>query len=75
VGLEREIDYIVRNSQLGGPMSRGGTAVGDYNIVDINGEAVQGPEGLPKKRNKTAGMAHNPRQAKKRQLAQKKHMI
>ena len=56
-------------------MSRGGTAVGDYNIVDINGEAVQGSEGMPKKRNKTAGMAHNPRHAKKRQLAQKKHMV
>lgn len=63
VGLEREIDYIIRNSYLGSnsPL-RNGTAQplnpnGDYdpNIVNIqNGKDVTG--GLPnQKRHRTAG--------------------
>jgi len=56
VGLEREIDFIIRNSNLGGSPSRGGTAMngGDFNIVDINGQRSSGEHHLPKKRNKTA---------------------
>jgi len=71
VGLEREIDFIIRNSHLGNSPTRGGTAAngGDYieHIVDVNGEVVTGPQGLPRKRNKTAGH-HNPRAAKKKLL-------
>jgi hypothetical protein len=50
--------------------SRGGTAFnnGDYNIIDINGNKVSEEHHLPKKRNKTAGQAHNPRFAKKKAL-------
>ena len=57
VGLEREIDFIIRNSQLAGSPTRGGTALngGDYNIIDINGNKVSEEHQLPKKRNKTAG--------------------
>ena len=36
-------------------------------IVDVNGEIVTGPQGLPRKRNKTAGN-YNPRAAKKKQI-------
>lgn len=41
VGLEREIDFIIRNSHLGFSPQRQGTAApgGDY-CVDINGERV-----------------------------------
>ena len=70
IGLEREIDYIIRNSHVGGDIpSRGMTANGDPNIVDINSA---GGAFLPKKRNKTAGPSHNPRVGKKKALKNKK---
>ena len=73
IGLEREIDFIIRHSQLGTSPHRVGTANGDYNIVDINGDRVDGQtHEIPvKKRNKTAGYV-NPRHAKKKNLLAKK---
>jgi len=67
-GLEREIDFIIRNSNVGSSPKRGMTQGGDYafdnNIVDINGNRVIGKSHIPIKRNKTAGHG-NPRSKKK----------
>ena len=80
VGLEREIDYIIRHSQLGSSPLRQGTAPGghgDYgmsvNIKSTGG--VQGPNMLPPKRHRTAGVSHNPRAAKKKLLKQKREQM
>lgn len=75
VGLEREIEFIIRNSAIGNSPTRGMTAttggrIGEQ-IVDINGEQVgQTDYQLPPKRNKTAG--HGARKSKKRDLMNKK---
>lgn len=72
-GLEREIDFIIRNSNLGSSPKRGMTQGGDYefdNIVDINGNRVTSSgytNSIPMKRNKTAGHG-NPRSKKKQAL-------
>lgn len=71
IGLEREIDFIIRNSHVGDVPSRGMTANPDPSIVDINA----GQNFLPKKRNKTAGHSNNPRFAKKKALKNKKHSM
>ena len=73
-GLEREIEFIIRNSNIGNsPSNRGMTAEGQYdnNIVDINGNRVVGPNIIPVKRNKTAGHG-NPRSKKKQALFAKR---
>lgn len=70
VGLEREIDFIIRNSMLN-TMTRGQTAnAHNPNIVDINSGLAQ-DYNLPKKKSKTAGHG-NPRIAKKKALKKKR---
>lgn len=72
VGLEREIDFIIRHSAIGNNYpNRGMTANPDPTIIDING----GDNFLPKKRNKTAGHVNNPRFAKKKALKNKKNSL
>ena len=74
VGLEREIDYLIRNS-LGQGHSRGATAA-HSNMIDINGNRVisTADYNLPKKKSKTAGHA-NPRIAKKKALKHRKQQV
>ena len=72
VGLEREIDFIIRKSYLNNGPSRGMTANPEPMIIDINnGDNFS----LPKKRNKTAGHTINPRFAKKKALKNKKKSL
>lgn len=70
-GLEREIDFIIRNS-MRHTISRGATAnYGDPSLVNIPNMGNNQDYSLPKKKSKTAGYT-NPRIAKKRALRKKK---
>lgn len=58
VGLEREIDFIIRNSALGNSPIRGQTAGPQGNLIDSNIINIDGNTGYqlpPKRQSKTAG--------------------